>query len=113
MRVAHERDDRAGIENARALEPDAAWVRRRQTEQRLEAINRAIVRYNANHQLELPLPADWPALLSILVERGLLPSREAYAVDGWGDAFRESPPGSMPVVRVVSVNLRSPGARGN
>lgn len=99
------REDSPPDEGSPARRPDSAWVRRRETEQRLETINRSIVRYNARRQLDRPLPADWPALLAILVDQGLLPSAEAYALDGWGDAFVESPPGSVPVVRVVSVNL--------
>ena len=80
-------------------------LRRAETHARLVRLNAAIVRYNAHHQLDAPLPAEYPALLRRLVRAGCIEADPELEHDAWGEPFVEDPRGQVPVVRVGSRRL--------
>lgn len=83
---------------------EAEPLRLGETIERLRVVNQAIAMYNSAHEGAVPLPVNWTRAHARLVESGFLPAGDTYLVDGWGDAFVEDPPGSTPVVSVLSVN---------
>lgn len=98
-------DGRHGNADDLGATADVAPLRRAETLLRLSTVNRAIARYNGEHQRTEPLPADWPRALALLVARGYLPRDGDFLLDAWGSPLREDPPGRMPVVRVASVHV--------
>ena len=87
------------------LDLDVTHIRRTKTLIRLERINRAVERYNAEHGATSPPPPDYTTLYSSLVEDGLLPSSPDYQTDAWGNAFVIQAPGAGPLVAVTSSAL--------
>ncbi len=89
------------------LDLDVTPLRREETFDRLEIINAAVQRYNAEKGVGDPaLPANWAAAFAILLGQGYLPNDSRYQVDAWGTAFVEDPVGALPVVRVKSTNVQ-------
>ncbi len=92
---------------------DVTFLRRERTVSRLKIVNQAIIQYNEAWLATDPLPSVWSSALTKLVNRGFLPNDPRLANDGWGDAFRESPAGSFPVVRVESIHMPSSTPAGS
>ena len=92
---------------------DVTFLRRERTVSRLKIVNQAIVQYNGAWLATDPLPSVWSSAFSKLVARGFLPNDPRLANDGWGDAFRESPAGTFPVVQVESIHMPGGAASGS
>ena len=84
---------------------DVTYLRRERTVSRLKIVNLAIIQYNEAWLGTDPLPSVWTSAFSKLVSKGFLPNDPRLANDGWGDAFRESPAGSFPVVQIESIHM--------
>ena len=84
-----------------SIDLDVRHIRRIKTQIRLERINLAIERYNAQYQ-DSPLPADYQSLYSRLVSTGFLPGTPDYRTDAWGQTYVADPGGVSQVVAVTS-----------
>ena len=94
-----------GAAQGLSREVDLDALRTEMTRDRMRVLNVAIVRYNGEHQMSAPLPADFGALRRRLVATGFLVDDPMLRLDAWGDPFVEDPEGSEPVVRVTSTRL--------
>ena len=91
---------------------DVTPIRRAVTLDELEIVNQAVSLHNAQYLPDDPLPVSYSQLLNELVQKGFLPSGNAYATDGWGDGYVPVPVGRIPVVEVGSIHLPHAGSAG-
>jgi len=106
-------DGELGDENDIVFSLDVTPVRREETLDQLDTLNRAIGLYNAQYLPDDPLSTKYGTLLTRLVSTGFLPDAGPYQTDGWGSAFVPDPAGKSPVVAVASVNLGSSSSSGS
>ena len=92
---------------------DVHPIRRQVTMARLEVINIAIERYNAERLSTDPLPGNYASLLEELVAEGFLPSEAGFQVDGWGEPFAPYPTSASPVTQVGSARVNQSPAKGH
>ncbi len=90
------------------LQVDFTPIRREETLEELETINRAVMLYNGVHGVDAPLSSAWKSALTKLVDSGFLPDFDAYAEDAWGNLYVGDPVGKSPLVRVASSSVASP-----
>ncbi len=100
-------DGVSGTEADIAITIDGTPIRRRQTLATLVTINVAVTQYNGIYLPGTPLSTTWDIALNQLVTANLLPAKEGYETDEWGDAFVPVPAGQSPVVQIGSVNVGS------
>lgn len=98
-------DGLAGGGDDIAIALDFTPMRRQKTLDQLRIIDQAVFLYNGQYQTIEPLPADYPAALARLVQRGFLPAVAPYAKDAWGAAFVADPEGKAPLVKVKSKSM--------
>lgn len=92
---------------------DFTSIRREETREELAAIQRSVALYEELHGADEPLPAAWDAALDRLVATELLPERDAFRSDAWGQAYVcLLADARSPTARVVSTSLATASARG-
>lgn len=87
------------------IQVDFTPIRREETLEELQTINRAVTLYNGLRGADDPLPGAWSAALAKLVQAGFLVEVGAYANDAWGNPYTSASDERSPLVRVVSPSV--------